>query len=364
MSEDTIGRVETRLMDEATWNASDIDPEPDVPLDSTFIKDIAHDYQILSLLGKGGMASVYLAKPVDRPHTRVAIKFSHSHKETHSKRLAREARVLESLGRYNVPYVPGLVAFLPEKNAIIMEYIRGTTLAEEYEMGFHRRSIEDKCGVLAHVAETLTQSHQHNIIHRDIKATNIMYKRETGVAYLIDWGLSGNIHELSHTAPSMFKGLVTEDQSRGITPHDILIGTPAYAPPEMLGQYPATLASDVYSFGVVCYEALTAILPRGGDHLPTWAARIHYLLQNKITDIRDLSDAPEDLCDIIMQSLSKERDDRPPIEDVWYVLQEVQNQTAVADSYDPTQTHIFPRLKFANMKDTGKHSKEDFDLYR
>jgi serine/threonine protein kinase/alpha-tubulin suppressor-like RCC1 family protein len=207
------------------------------------------EYEIYGELGRGGMATVYLAHDValDR---KVAIKLMApallASGQAMAERFKREARTAAALSHphvipiYAVRESPGLLFF-------VMKYIEGRSLdAVIKERG--ALPVPMVQVMLAQVAGALGYAHRRGVIHRDMKPANIMLD-EDGWAVVTDFGIA------------------KVADARGLTMTGVTIGTPSYMSPEQCGAKEITGASDQYSLGIVAYEMLTGRVPFDADSL-------------------------------------------------------------------------------------------------
>lgn len=218
-------------------------------------KKILH-YQIDEQVGKGGMGIVY--KAFDTKLQRdVAIKFLPEHIMANSKegeRFMVEAQAAAALNHPNIATIHAIEEDSKPKaddntRFIVMEFINGHELKDIIEE--KRLTVDQAIDIAIQIARGLQAAHKKNIIHRDIKSSNIMIA-EDGQAKIMDFGL----------AKIADKSLVTVE---GTT-----LGTLAYMSPEQAQGYPADNRSDIWSFGVVFYEMLTGELPLKAEHKGAW----------------------------------------------------------------------------------------------
>jgi Tol biopolymer transport system component/predicted Ser/Thr protein kinase len=207
-------------------------------------------YEVLALLGRGGMGSVYRALDtrLQRP---VAIK---TIAEEFGERFQREARAISSL---NHPNICTLYDVGP--NYLVMELIEGDTLAERLRAG--PLPVERAVEYAAQITRALAAAHARGIVHRDLKPANIMVTR-SGVKVL-DFGVA-RVGVIAGETATMSRAIV---------------GTPAYMAPEQLQGEPGDARSDVFSFGLVFAEMLTGTRPSHGTlrfppHVPPRLARV------------------------------------------------------------------------------------------
>jgi eukaryotic-like serine/threonine-protein kinase len=206
-------------------------------------------YEIIDLLGAGGMGEVYRA--LDSGLGReVAIKVLPQALALHPERLARferEARLLASLSHPNIAVVHGLERS-SDSYYLVMELVQGHTLAERLARG--PLPMADALATMKQVAEGLEAAHERSIIHRDLKPANIMVTAK-GIVKILDFGLAKATAEDS--------GLATESPTLGssATVTGMVMGTAAYMSPEQARGDHVDRRTDIWAFGCVLFEALT-----------------------------------------------------------------------------------------------------------
>lgn len=255
------------------------------------------DYEILTELGRGGMATVYLAHDIalDR---KVAIKVLAPALllmgEGMVERFKREARTAAAL---NHPHIIPIYTVKESDRVLyfVMKYVQGRPLdAVIHDTG--PLPIPMVQAILAHVGDALAYAHRHGVIHRDIKSANIMLDEE-GWAVVTDFGIA------------------KVEAAQGLTMTGVTVGTPAYMSPEQCATCEVTGASDQYSLGVVAYEMLTGRLPfQSHSTMSVMYAHFNASAQ-PVTDLRP--DCPPNLAAAVMRMLEKEPDERwPTMDDV------------------------------------------------
>src|SRR6202163_197491 len=202
-------------------------------------------YQILKLLGEGGMGVVYLAERKDLG-TQVAIKVLRDAwlSPARRERFASEQRTLAQL---NHP----LIARLYDADTLddgtpwfVMEYVDGIPLTHYCRK--HECSVVQRLHLFRSVCEAVQHAHGHAVIHRDLKPSNILVK-DDGSVRLLDFGISKQLESLDLQVDQTMTGL--------------RMMTPAYASPEQIRGDRVGISTDVYSLGVILYELLTGQLP-------------------------------------------------------------------------------------------------------
>ena len=242
-------------------------------------------------LGAGGMGVVYLAEDT-KLERKVAIKFlpeGISSNSEDTERFKNEAKAAAALNHPNIATIHAI----EEKDSnllLVMEYIEGEELKKIIETHHDASLPMDKIIIIAtQIAEGLEAAHDKGIIHRDIKAQNIMITGN-GKVKIMDFGLA------------KIKGGVQ------LTKVGSTIGTASYMSPEQARGEEVDQRTDIWSFGVVLYEMVTGQLPFGGVY---GQAVIYALLNEELPSIKSyLPDLPDFLEKIINKCLAKERDQR------------------------------------------------------
>jgi eukaryotic-like serine/threonine-protein kinase len=198
-------------------------------------------YQILGLLGEGGMGKVYRALDT-RLNRAVAIKIS---AEQFSKRFEQEARAISAL---NHPNICTLYDVGP--NYLVTELVEGETLRDWLE---HTPALERRLEVMRQVLEALRAAHCAGIVHRDLKPQNIMVRFD-GYVKVLDFGLAKQLP----TARSALRETVAPSDAS--VPGQI-VGTVAYMSPEQIQGHPVDQRSDLFSVGIILFEMSTGQHP-------------------------------------------------------------------------------------------------------
>lgn len=213
--------------------------------DDTFIADgtvIVDKYEIIELLGCGGMGQVYLAKDLHLNRL-VAIKTlspSNFFNNEHKARFFREAQMASALNHPNILSIYDIVVE-NDKPFLVMEYVEGQTLREV--LSDNKMNLALALDIAIQLAQGLLAMHNAGIIHRDLKLDNFMLRKD-GYLKILDFGLAKPVNE-------------KENLSKFETKIGLVVGTPRYMSPEQARGKELDCRSDIFSFGSVFYELLS-----------------------------------------------------------------------------------------------------------
>ena len=248
-------------------------------------------YRIEDVLGEGGMAHVFRATREADGET-VALKVMKVdllESDVFKRRFVHEARSAGAVRHDRL--VPILDAGeVDGQPYLAIGYVQGRTLEEQIETA-GPMPVPDVVRLASHVASGLDALHAAGIVHRDIKASNILID-EGGVAHLSDFGLAKGRAYTALTAPGQ------------------VMGTLDYLAPELIRGEPATSASDIYAFGCVVYECFAGKTPFG--HKTVFEVGIAHLGEDPPDPCADRDDCPHELSWTVVQALKKDAADRPP----------------------------------------------------
>jgi serine/threonine protein kinase len=210
---------------------------------------LAEQYDVLALLGRGGMGTVY--KALDkRLEQLVAIKIIHSNAdEVALKRLRTEAHALAEMNHPNIVRVFRLEQ-INSLCVLAMEYVDATDLDRLIQKRGKLTPAEAR-NILTQAAGALEQAHKQGIVHRDLKPSNILVTESGGTLQIkiVDFGIAK---------------FVDGDEQR-LTRTGAVVGSPEYISPEVGRGQPADARSDIYSLGCVMYTCLTGHAPFTGE---------------------------------------------------------------------------------------------------
>jgi serine/threonine protein kinase len=248
-------------------------------------------YELVRLLGRGGMGAVFLAQRTDgEVEQRVAIKFVRTDAEEPAfrDRFLRERQILASLSH------PGIARLLDAGHTtrgqpyLVMEYIDGTPI-DVYSQDFDLRA---KLRLFLLVCEAVSYAHRNLVIHRDLKPSNILVEAG-GQPKLLDFGIAR---------------ILDEQTDRSLTKERLL--TPDYASPEQVRGAARTTATDVYSLAAVLYRLLTGRSPHTPADDGTESIEVLICLTEPTAARRWNRALPRDLDFVLAKALRKEPEER------------------------------------------------------
>jgi Tol biopolymer transport system component len=252
-------------------------------------------YEIIALLGAGGMGEVYEARDTRLDRT-VAIKICTGR---FTERFEREARAISSL---NHPHICALYDIGREDSVefLVMEYLEGESLEARLRRG--ALPIEEALRIAIQIASALDAAHRKGIIHRDLKPGNVMLTRSG--AKLLDFGLA----KMAGPVVSFDADTLEPTAAPPITAQGTILGTFQYMSPEQLEGKVTDARSDIFSFGAMLYEMITG---RKGFEGSSHASLIAAVMSSNPPPVSTIQPMASPALDRVVQKcLAKSPDDR------------------------------------------------------
>lgn len=252
-------------------------------------KIIADRYEILDLIGQGGMADVYLANDTILNRT-IAIKVLRTglaKDPVYVTRFQREASAAAALAHKNIVEIYD-VGEDGNQYYIVMEHVPGTTLKELINKrgALH---VAEAIDIMKQVIEGTVKAHQLGIVHRDLKPQNILVT-DSGTAKIADFGIA-SMQSLAQ-----------------VTQTDVIMGSLHYLAPELARGEKATNQSDIYALGIVFYELLRGEVPFNGES-PVNIALKH--MQEELPSICEFNESiPQSVENMIIKATAKNLNNR------------------------------------------------------
>ena len=271
-------------------------------------------YQIVALLGAGGMGEVYRAHD-SRLGRDVAIKVLSPHLAATPEVRARFEREARTISQLDHPHICTLhdIGHQDGTDYLVMELLEGETLAHRLEKG--ALPVAEVLALGTQIADALDRAHRAGVVHRDLKPGNVMLTKSG--AKLMDFGLA----RAAGLAAAM-PGALTESPtvSRPLTAEGTIVGTFQYMAPEQLEGQEADARSDLWALGCVLYEMATGKLAFEGTSQASLISAIMKDEPRSITEVQPLS--PPALERAVKRCLMKDPDDRwQSARDVMHELQ-------------------------------------------
>ena len=229
------------------------------------LQDIIDErYKIKSLLGEGGMASVYLADDlITRKEVAIKIIKEDTMKNpVNLTRFEREARAAASLNHQNIVKVINIGTY-EGRPYMVNELIKGQTLRDVLNVR-GKFSVLEACDIMYQLCSAILHAHQHGVIHRDIKPQNVYITSDSTIK-LGDFGIA------------------TFQNASRVTRSEVVVGSVHYLAPEISQGNQASIKSDIYALGITFFELLTGKVPFD-DESPVTVALMH--IKDKMPSVR------------------------------------------------------------------------------
>ena len=261
-------------------------------------------YSLLSVLGRGGMGEVYLARD-ERLGRQLALKIllpQFVEDAARIERFAREARAVSALNHPNIVTVYD-VGQVDGMHFIAMEYVAGQTLREKVlTVRDDKLGAREVVEIALQISAALAAAHEAGIIHRDIKPENLMLRHDDYIK-VVDFGLA----KLTEPVHSLAETLAESNDPAATNPGTVL-GTLRYMSPEQAQGREVDRRSDIFSLGVVIYELLTGSAPFKGHKPAAILDAVVHHTPLPLTQLRP--DVNLEFERIINRMLEKDRDSR------------------------------------------------------
>jgi serine/threonine-protein kinase len=266
-------------------------------------KVIADKYRVRSVLGSGGMGTVFEAQHTSIGRV-VAIKVLNpeSNNPVAIRRFQQEAWAAGSIGHPNLCDVVDIGSLPDGRPYLVMERLYGETLAERLD---HQRRlpIGDAVHIMMQVLAGLAVVHLKGVVHRDIKPENVFLSERQGfptIVKVLDFGVSKRV--VADAADEW-------DDKSALTKTGVVMGTPYYVSPEQARALKGLDArTDLYSCGVVLYESLTGELPFEAEHFHALLLRI--VRGNPVAPSKLRPEIPPALENFVLTAMAVDRDAR------------------------------------------------------
>lgn len=262
-------------------------------------------YDLIEVLGKGGMSIVFLAQRQENSQDKAAIKVltpsTLSTSDEFSAFKARFLREAQTVHQLHHSHILPILNYGEEEDGLfymIMPVISGGNLAHRLAMMSGVLPLEEIANYLEQLTSAVDYSNQHGVVHRDIKPSNVLLGSE-GNIYLADFGIV-RLFDSSH--------LALDDAPPTLTTTGKLYGTPAYMAPERFRGEPAEPATDIYALGILLYQLVTGQVPFEADN--PLALGLKHLNEEPLRPRALRPDLPEPSEAAILKAIAKQPAER------------------------------------------------------
>ena len=291
-------------------------------------------YIIEREIGKGGMATVYLAiqESLERSVVlKILDKVQSTASDDMTQRFVDEGRIVASLHHPNIVTIYD-IGLSGEELYISMEYVQGGDLKMRMESHVSPKVALD---IVAKIGSALSSAHTHNVIHRDVKPANILF-RENGTPLLTDFGIAKQT-----------------DYDKDLTSTGIFLGSPNYVSPEQADGKRVDGRTDIYSLGCIFYEMLTGYKPYHSTSV------IDIIIQHKTSPVPTLPEKFLIYQSLLDRMMSKNIDER--FANAAEMLKSVEKLQAMEDSGSNELTPDFDITGHTVQKDEPKKTKKKYN---
>ena len=279
--------------------------------------EIPDRYEVLEILGTGGMGTVYKARDLLLDKL-IAIKVLRPNLVGEdSKLIQRFQREAQAAGRLHHDNLVTILdfGFSGQTPYLVMDYVKGDTL-KKHIIKEGRLSLELTLDVGIQIACAIIHAHKHGVVHRDLKSANVVIAQETGVAKVIDFGIAR---------------LLDNDSAIKLTGTNAIVGSPLFISPEQTRGSRGDEKSDIYSLGCIIYECYTGTPPFKGD---TALETIEMHISAPIPNCNHI-----ELQHFFQMALAKDPQNRfESMDELLLHLKSIQEQESEPDNYTKSDT--------------------------
>ena len=242
---------------------------------------IASRYNVLSLLGMGGMAVVFECNDIYTNEV-VAVKIMKEELLSEAEALEdfkKEIKATVQMSHPNIMQIYGEGVW-KKRPYLVLEYLKGQTLLDKIEY-YTKFTVKEACEIMLQLLDAVSYTHEHQIIHRDIKPQNIFYL-SNGVVKLGDFGIAKNEKEAENNGK--------------------ILGSVHFLAPEVLQGKPFSVASDIYASGITFFQLVTGVLPFDGSTQEVAESQVKKPFPNPSNYVTSI---PKEVDELIQKAVAK-----------------------------------------------------------
>ena len=242
---------------------------------------IANRYNVVSHLGTGGMAVVFECVDLYTEET-VAVKILKEELLDDKTMVEDFKREVKSSVQMSHPNIMEIISegVWNKRPFLVLEYLKGETLLDKIEF-YTKFSVKESCEIMNQLLDAIQYTHDHKIIHRDIKPQNVFYL-SNGTVKLGDFGIAKNEKEAEN--------------------HGKILGSVHFLAPEVLTGEPFSVSSDIYAAGITFFQLVTGILPFDGSTQEVADAQVKRECPRPSSFQTSI---PKDIDEIILKAVAK-----------------------------------------------------------
>jgi serine/threonine protein kinase len=295
-------------------------------------------YDVVSLLGEGGMGQVYRARD-SKLGRDVAIKILPEQFAADRERVARFEREARTLASLNHPYIAQIYGLEQSGHtaALVMELVDGEDLSQRIAQG--AIPLDEAVKIARQIADALDAAHGQGIVHRDLKPANVKV-RDDGTVKVLDFGLAKPVE-----GPGTASGATITSPAMSMP--GVILGTAAYMAPEQAKGRPVDKRADIWAFGCVLYEMITGRRAFAGEDISETIASI-------LRSEPDWNGVPASIKPLLASCLQKDPRQRlRDIGDVTLLLDRAPAATQVAPASTPMAAKALAAVSIIALLSSG-----------
>lgn len=303
--------VDKQEIESAETQAGPSSSEPAPPLTLPLLgPDVLVDsFEVVRLIGRGGMGEVYLARDM-KLSRKVALKVVRRESLGDQESIDRFLFEARTTAQFNHPHIVTIHAVGEYQGCpyMALEYIEGTTLRQHMDQ--RPVELQESLRIGLHIAEALAEAHRHHVLHRDLKPQNVLLAKD-GRLRVLDFGLA-KIQARTEPSTATEQSLSSQGPQELATSVPGLRGTPSHMAPEQWREQECTPAADVWALGLMLYELVSRRRPYLlAPSVSPLALGMQVTSPEPVPKVRITEPGHDDLVELIDGCLQKDPSKRP-----------------------------------------------------